>query len=501
MAYNGDECFKKSNIYDIVCGGEGGCIHDSNSIIIKINNQIKKKNTCYNDYLWNTFYTSTSRSMLFKKLIDNYHKKLLINKTSKDLFHFIYYCYLTIRTLKNNCSSSEKKKQNNNKIKKHHPTLSSTTSILSNSGVLADRVKSATCNLTNRSSRAVATSFRDTSYTETDFDSDSVEEEFDNDGGKKLNNSRKKYSSCAFCREDDASTKYDSTSDAFGAGTTFEKFKVFFSRSRQCFSILFNAYFGVNLIVAQEFFKSIKPACHTKTGTYPFDVCQLFLDYLKISKLKFLYKFMGVIYNEQLHDADSIKIIYDSIVLNITKNNNTELLTTPPKLPILAYYYSTGCETVPKHWCGIFIDLYTGVYIFYNSLAGASHENKNLYFVLKKLVYNNNKQLTVNQTCETRSTNSSECDDFQQDDFVYATNKYRHQGKNKLCGLFVLRFFDVMAKCPERTRRTQLNFFIENFGTDMGIIDDFIEIKQNDYINPCIDLQNTPLVNFLNQTF
>lgn len=177
-------------------------------------------------------------------------------------------------------------------------------------------------------------------------------------------------------------------------------------------SILLNTFYAVPLNVSMSILKEIKCLTATSEGMYPFEVSYTFnniikhlniLDDLHQKTIPFI--FYGMMYKN--YSKRELEIYVEQLMHNRALNNTR----------FAATFYSVKTQTVPEHFCAIFLDTHEKIFFFYNPLA-----KKEQLFV---------KWYELLQTKDDES-------------WQFITNTNRHQDENKLCGIYSIRFVTKM---------------------------------------------------------
>lgn len=212
-----------------------------------------------------------------------------------------------------------------------------------------------------------------------------------------------------------------------------EKFLAYVSSFKQELSVLLNAFYEIPLPVIYDFFKCWKVSTNTKSGMYPFDVCQVIFNEKKIydSSFNTPNRFYGILYkhNEQ---SDCVYKLYADLILNdaYEKGSTCSLLL-----------YATGTIVEPQHFCAFFVDHVTRTVFFYNSLGEKDQ-------VVEEALINKINHINYEK---------------QLPEYKFVFNKGKQQKNNKLCGIYATRFLVRMYNCESKDR---LEFFHDIFDVD-----------------------------------
>lgn len=212
------------------------------------------------------------------------------------------------------------------------------------------------------------------------------------------------------------------------------------SNFKQEMAFLLNCFFEAPLNLTYDFFRFLKLGTNTRSGMYPFDVCQVFFNEKKVMDMcvSNSNRFYGILFkchdrNKKNHDTFAYTIIQDRIL----KKSDCAMLI-----------YSTGTPIEPEHFCSYFIDHKTAVVYFYNSLA-------------------NKKQFESASGFTARLSHAAQLSGIPEIKYTTITNTHRQQRDNKLCGMFATSFLMSMYACESCDREQYFkHFFDQNIDMD-----------------------------------
>lgn len=228
-----------------------------------------------------------------------------------------------------------------------------------------------------------------------------------------------------------------------------DRSRYFFFLHRHEMKNMFASMYQCATATVNMFFMILMPPCNPHNGVFAYDLHAVVEERVKkinqMSPHKVFYH--GIIYNRST--SDELFAQYAGAVLAKSTEFDRHV-----------FLYATHTVTKPQHWCLVFIDLKSNIYIHYNSLGAHKDFNDTLYQILK------------HDACYPK--------------LELIRNVERNQGRSKLCGVFVYDMLYELSKTAPENLRSAFEEYTSERLTEQSekYIDQVIAKRVDNYFTP-----------------